>query len=271
MLRALALLSLMLVPGGAAAGRIEAEALDDLPGAQVVILGEFHDNSAHHANQARTLAALKPAAIVFEMLTPDQAARVTEGNRDDPHALAAALDWAASGWPDFAMYHPLFTAAPGARIVGGALPRETVRRAVREDPAKIFGPEAARFGLDRPLAADEQAAREAEQMQAHCDALPAGLLPGMVAAQRLRDTALARATLVALEATGGPVAIITGNGHARVDRGIPAALAHAHPGLDVLSIGQLEAAPDGGEVPYDLWLVTDPAERGDPCAGFLPD
>ncbi len=64
---------------------------------------------------------------------------------------------------------------------------------MREGAAAVFGAAAARFGLDAPLPEDEQAAREAEQAEAHCGALPAEMLPGMVEAQRLRDAALARA------------------------------------------------------------------------------
>jgi uncharacterized iron-regulated protein len=165
------------------------------------------------------------------------------------------------------MYAPLFTAAPAARIVGGALPRAEVRRAVTEGAAAVFGPDAGRFGLDRPLPAAEQAAREADQATAHCDALSEEMLPGMVAAQRLRDAALARAALEAWRRTGGPVAVITGAGHADRERGIPAALAEAAPGLSVLSIGQFEAPP-ADPPPFDLWLVTEPAEREDPCAAF---
>jgi uncharacterized iron-regulated protein len=89
----------------------------------------------------------------------------------------------------------------------------------------------------------------------------------MVQAQRLRDAALARAVVKAMEATGGPVAVITGNGHARRDQGIPSVLARAAPELDVLSIGQLEG-PVGNDQPYDLWLVTGTVPRGDPCAAF---
>ena len=67
--------------------------------------------------------------------------------------------------------------------------------------------------------------------------------------------------------TGGPVAVITGNGHARGDWGAPDALQHADPDLKLLTIGQLESRPDG-QVPYDLWLVTDAVVRPDPCATF---
>ena len=104
-------------------------------------------------------------------------------------------------------------------------------------------------------------------MEAHCDALPEDILPGMVEAQRLRDAALARAVLAAMAETGGPVAVITGNGHARRDWGLPRMLARAAPDLTLVSIGQFEAPPED-DPPFDLWLVTTPAPRDDPCAAF---
>lgn len=235
--------------------------------ADIVVLGEVHDNPTHHANQAAALAALAPRAIVFEMLSPEQAARVTPDLRADAAGLGEALGWNASGWPDFAMYAPLFTAAPEAVIYGAALPRDEVRRAMADGAAAVFGPDAPAYGLDQALPQDEQAAQEAEQRTAHCDALPADMLPGMVAAQRLRDAAFARTAIRALEQTGGPVAVITGSGHARTDRGVPAMIARAAPQVSVLSLGQLEAPADGPQ-PFDLWIVTEPTPREDPCAAL---
>ena len=90
----------------------------------------------------------------------------------------------------------------------------------------------------------------------------------MVEAQRLRDATLAEAVLAERAAVPGrPVVLITGNGHARRDRGVPALLARAAVGLEVLTIGQLESAPEAPP-PFDLWLVTAPAERSDPCDTF---
>ncbi|WP_212525037.1 ChaN family lipoprotein [Actibacterium sp. MT2.3-13A] len=253
----------------AGAGQIDAPALGDLPAADVVVLGEVHDNPIHHANQARAVAALAPSALVFEMLTPEQAARVTPGLRADRAALGAALGWDGTGWPDFALYHPIFIATDAA-IYGAALPRASARRAVERGAAEVFGAQAAAYGLSDPLPLAQQRAREDLQREAHCNALPEPLLPGMVEAQRLRDAALARAVVQALAETGGPVAVITGNGHARRDWGLPAALARAASDLTVISVGQLEQAPEAG-APYDFWLVTQPAERDDPCAGFKSD
>ena len=238
-----------------------------LPPAQVVVLGEVHDNPQHHVNQAAAVAALAPTALVFEMLTPQQAARVTPALIGDGPALAEALEWEASGWPDFTLYHPIFLAAPAARVYGAAFDREAIVGTAKGGAARMFGPDAARFGLAEPLAEADLADRVAEQAEAHCGALPPGMLPGMVEVQRLRDAGLARAALKALEETGGPVAVITGNGHARTDRGLPAALAVAAPEVTILTLGQFEAPPEG-DPPFDLWLVTAPAERDDPCAAF---
>ena len=169
--------------------------------------------------------------------------------------------------PDFVMYHPIFVAAGDAAIRGAAAPAEDVRKAAREGAAMVFGEDAARFGLDVPLPEAEQALREAGQLMAHCNAMPAEALPGMVAAQRLRDAWLARAALGALDETGGPVVVVTGNGHARADWGVPRMLAEAAPGIEVLTVGQFEDAAEAAP-PFDLWLVTDPAVRQDPCAAF---
>jgi uncharacterized iron-regulated protein len=252
------------VPAGAE--EISAEDFGHLRPADVVVLGEVHDNPLHHHNQAAAVRALDVKALVFEMLTEAQALKVRPGM--DAETLAEALEWEASGWPDFALYWPVFEAGEGLPVFGGALPRDQVRRAVEEGAAAVFGSGAPIFGLDAPLDREEQALREAQQGAAHCDALPVEMLPGMVEAQRLRDAALAQAVLAAMAETGGPVALITGNGHARHDWGVPRALAAADPSLRVLSIGQFETPPEN-LVPYDHWIVTAPAAREDPCAAFF--
>lgn len=251
----------------AVAAEIGPDVLANLPPARIVIVGEIHDNPVHHLHQARVVAAIHPSALVFEMLTPNQAKAAVGVDRQDPLALEVALGWAGSGWPAFEMYHPIFTAAPDAQIFGAALPRETVRRAMTDGAAEVFGPEAARFGLDQPLPLAEQSAREADQQTAHCNALPPDILPAMVAAQRLRDAAFSRTALEALRLTGGPVVVITGSGHADKGRGMPVALGMAAPDISVLSIGQLEQHP-GSDAPFDLWIVTNPVDREDPCKGF---
>ena len=232
-------------------------------GHDVYVLGEVHDNPEHHAVQARFVSEASPTAVVFEMLTPDEAASLGPVPRESG-AMAAAV--AGYHWDNIADYADILAASPV--IVGAAADRETVRAAFADGAAAAFGDEAERYGLDAPLAEVELATREDLQFAAHCEAMPEELMTGMVEAQRLRDAAFARAVIGALEQHGPPVVLITGNGHARTDWGVPHYLAQAWPGLSVFALGQGEggAAPDGD---FDAILTDAPrVDRPDPCTVF---
>ncbi len=252
----------------ASAEELSPSAFRTLGSYDVVIVGELHDNQAHHDNQAAIARQITPSALVFEMLTPDQAAGAAGVPRDDADALDAALGWSDTHWPDFAMYFPIFEAAPDAVIYGAALPRDEVRAAVKQGAAAVFDGDSALFGLDQTLNPEEQTARNALQSEAHCNALPEDILPGMVEAQRLRDASFARTTLRALEETGGPVLVITGNGHARNDWGMPRYLKRGQPGVKIASVGQILSRQ--GTPAFDYWIVTGDYTplNGDPCAAF---
>lgn len=260
-----ALALVLAIAAPAAASEIGPDALGDLPAADVIFLGEVHDNPAHHAHQASAVAAIRPNALVFEMILPEQAASLPV-ERVDLAAMRDALGWEARGWPDFAMYHPIFTAAPDARIYGADVPQADLARAMKDGASAVI-PDA-RFGLSTPYPPDAQEGVEDMLWAAHCYALPRDAMAPMVQAQRLRDASLARAALAALEETGGPVVVITGTEHARTDRGAAAVLRQADPSARVLSIGQLEGSPDSPP-PFDLWLVTEGVPtRGNPCEAF---
>ena len=252
------------------AEEISASDLDHLSG-DIIVLGEIHDNPTHHLNQARAIAAIKPKAVVFEMLSPEQAARITPALLQDEAALQATLGWEKAGWPDFKIYYPVFEALGDARIYGAAEPRDVVRSAMTTPLPEVFGPDAPRYGLDHPYPEALQKRLEAESQEDHCNALPAKLLPGMVAAQRYRDAAFARRVQQAYQDTGGPVVLIAGSGHADNDLAVPALLRKLDPDAKVVSIGQIEAAPDAPaspDQPFDHWIVTPPTPRPDPCAAF---
>ncbi|WP_306154750.1 ChaN family lipoprotein [Roseovarius sp. MMSF_3281] len=233
----------------------------------VLVIGEVHDNPRHHEVQAELIAEFKPAALVFEMVTAEQAARVTPDLRANKSDLGDALDWSGSGWPDFSMYYPIFAAAPQARVYGAQIPQGVARAAFDSGIVEGFNGDAERFGLTKPLPEAQQEEREAMQMAAHCDALPQYLLPTMVDIQRLRDAELARVAVRAMNETGGPVAVITGNGHARRDWGMPVYLQRAAPDLSVHVVGQAE---EGGVLHgvFDEVISAQPVNRPDPCAAF---
>ncbi len=241
-------------------------------GFDVYFLGERHDNPHHHLRQADIVSALEPSAIVWEMLTAQQAENALPELYSDEQALAAATGWEHSGWPDFSIYYPIFAAAQNARMYGAGVPRD-VAKAAMSDPVSAFGGDASAFGLSDPLPETQQTERQEMQAQAHCGALPEHLLPAMVAVQRLRDAELARVALLAHQQTGGPVVVITGNGHARADWGAPSYLAKAAPELALFSLAQVEGQADETPPPVGQFDAVERAPaviRPDPCLAFAP-
>ncbi len=269
---------LMMLPNTGLAAQITMDDLDHLhQRANLYLLGETHDNPAHHLGEARLIAAVKPKAVVFEMLTPAQAAKVTPELLSDQKALESALGWNQSGWPDFSMYYPIFAALGTAKIYGAALPRKQVRRAFSEGAAAVFGPNAAKYRLDQVLSKQELEQRMEEQFAAHCEAMPRDLMGGMVEAQRLRDAQFTATLERAFEETGGvykgmfaiggPVVLIAGAGHTHYDWGVPDILVRMPSPLSMISIAFVE----GGAPPekrYDFWINTPSAPREDPCLAF---
>lgn len=269
---AAALVTALVTPSWAddAAFTVQAQTLTEVPdvliGADVIILGEVHDNRRHHQVQAELLAALQPSALVWEMITQAQAEALTPQILQDPDVTARVLEWEASGWPDFSLYAPVFKASEQASHFGALVPRSESQAALKAGVDSHFGAVAQRFGLDQPLPEAEQSAREAEQMANHCNALPDHVLPMLVDVQRLRDASLAAAVERALLQTGGPVVVITGNGHARLDRGLAVYLARAMPDTVIRALGQMEEGSIQGH--FDVVLSSPAVSRPDPCLAF---
>ena len=255
----------LIVVGAVAAACSAAGQPAAMEDADVVILGEVHDNPDAHLGQAALISRLQPTAVVFEMLTAEAATATADVDRSDATAMEAATDWRESGWPPFAMYAPIFEALGSAQIVGAAVPRDRAREAFSEGALTVFDGDGVRFGLDQPLPANEQEAREALQFAAHCDAVPMEMMPGFVEAQRLRDATFAQSVLDTLEVHGPPVVLITGNGHARTDWGVPAKIAQAAPTVTTYAVAFVESDTD---MPFDEVNIVPPAQRPDPCAQF---
>jgi uncharacterized iron-regulated protein len=252
----------------------EPELLAQARAARFVLLGESHENADHHRLQAQVIRALGAdgagPAVAFEMLRRDQQAALDEalaGPAPTPDAVRAATGWDQSGWPDFALYTPVFEAALAARLplVAADLPREEQALVASNDPLPALL--RARLGLDEPLPQNVQLALERDLLAAHCDRLPASELPRMVRVQRARDAALAQALLDAPGADGaeeedapaageargaGRAVLIAGAEHVRLDRGVPRALESLAPGADRVAVAFLEVDPDEEDLFEDL-------------------
>lgn len=252
-------LTLLAAPASAQT-TLTADDLSRLKAADVVILGEVHDNPTHHDMQAQIVQAVAPAALVIEMLGQEDASALAA----DPAAFADR--WAKTGWPDFQMYLPVFEAHDGP-IFGAAVSRDVARATYADGVAAHFQGDAVGYGLTDALPEDQQARRTELQFRAHCETMPREMMGGMIEVQRLRDATLAVGVVQAMADTGGPVAVITGNGHARKDWGVPSYLARVAPELRVISVGQGEdgVPPEGG---FDIVLDAPAPDRPDPCAQF---
>jgi uncharacterized iron-regulated protein len=257
--------------------RIGREALAGRLGdADIVILGEVHDNPAHHQAQAWAVRRLRPAGLAFEMIprASEAGIRALLAEGGSPGEIGPAIGWEQSGWPDWEIYRPVFDAWRAQVYTGGGVPVQALRDAASAGAAPAATDRRFASLLATPLDPETQAAVEDEMVAAHCDKLPREAAPGMVEVQRLRDASFASAALRARAKGGGQTVLITGNGHARTDRGVPVYLRAVAPDLRVASVGLLETEPGAatpeahGELPYDFVWFTAPAERPDPCAAF---
>ena len=242
--------------------------------ADVVYLGEMHDNPHHHAHQAQIVEALVAAglrpALAFEMLPADSQAAVDAALADvaTRGELDQRLRWTARGWPDFAMYAPLFELAARERLPVIALDLDAAssRRVSREGLAAL-GPQAASLGSLLPADGAREAAIAAAIRDGHCGLLPEARLPNMVEAWHARNVTMARALAAALGRASRPVVVIAGRGH-QAAGGLPDQLAAIRPGLRQLVVAMTEVdarGPAAEPVAADVIWLTPAVDRGDPC------
>jgi uncharacterized iron-regulated protein len=241
----------------------------------VVLLGEVHDNAAQHATRAaalrRLIAGGARPAIAFEQFDRERQADIDRARRETPpagrtlaeHVIEQARP--ARGW-DWSLYRPFVQLAldHDLPIVAANLSRGDAMRVAMQGFDAVFDDATrARFGLDAlPLPVLE--AHERAIDEGHCSRLPAEALPAMARAQIARDLALAQSIRPHF-ARG--VVLLTGNGHARNDIGIPFFLGEGER-EQVITIGLLERDPSAASGPrqFDVSFGTPPQQRDDPCA-----
>jgi uncharacterized iron-regulated protein len=262
----------------------------------IVLLGEVHDNPAHHRlrawlieQTARARLRWRPG-LVFEQIDADK-----QGALDDFRAFAERaqrmpttddlfkrLQWDKSGWPPAEIYMPLFQAAISAHlpIFAGDPPRDRVRAVARGGASAVSAEERARLRLDAPMPGSLAEALRRELADSHCGALPPQAIPGMAAAQRYRDARLADVLLRAAARHGSAI-LIAGNGHVRSDRGVPWHVRERAPETRVTTVLVVEVE-DGktdpaayvprdpeGKPAADMVIFTPTVERGDPCRSLF--
>lgn len=219
--------------------------------AAVLIFGELHDQPDQQRQVAdevrRRAEAGTLAAVVLEMAERGRDTRTLRADADEAR-VREALGWRGWPWEPYAAI-VMHAVRAGVPVIGGNLPRETMRDAMRDDTldARVAPPV-----LDR-LA---RAVRDG-----HCGLLPQSQEAGMVRIQIARDRALA-ATVAEAHARAAPghdVLLLAGAQHASRDRGVPLHLPADLP-VQVVLFGTPAVGLQG-----DDWRAYDPTPQPDPC------
>lgn len=260
----------------------EATLLARAKPADILVLGETHDNPVHHERQQRLLLARLESgaspALVMEQFNTDRQSELdlalADADRSDALQKAAGL---AKGW-DWQFYRPLVSAALERKlpVVAANLSRERVRPVIREGFAAFDSADFKRLAVEAVWNDGRQRYLSEVIEASHCGQIDANMREGLVRAQRLRDAVMADAVLANVQR--GVVAIV-GRGHARRDVGLPLYLAARQPSARVYSIGLVEVDPAktspeayetarGEGMPFDVLWFSPRTERPDPCAAF---
>ena len=239
--------------------------------AEVVYLGELHDNAQHHAIQARIVETLiadgSRPALAFEMVPETRQLALDAAVRSDAGRVEVdrRLEWSAQGWPDFAMYWPLFELARknNLPVVATDLDPAVNRRISRnglgaagEDPARL------RSAMPDDPARDKGIAQRLQA--AHCNQISESRALRMVESWYARNVVIARRVGGAL-ALAPQVVVIMGRGHASPGA-VTEQLAALRPGTRQLVVGLFEGRVDGPvEGIADVVWITPARSHPDPC------
>lgn len=247
--------------GGALTG---AAFLEQVAGAEVIFLGETHDDAAAHALQRDLYAVIcerfEDTALSLEMLERDEQALVEdwrEGIIDDDQlaALTFSESWAGPGsWA--AWYQPVLDVARehDAAVIAANAPRRYVRLARSEGYGRLDQLPAARSAyVRRPAEPLEGPYRDrffALLGGIHGDdansAEMEAFLGAMFRSQQVWDATMAESIARGLGAGAERVVHLVGQFHSDYDGGTVMALEQLRPGTRVLTVSFAPQPDPGG-------------------------
>jgi uncharacterized iron-regulated protein len=219
--------------------------------ADIILLGEKHDNARHHELQAEILNTLvsrgQARALVWEMLPrpvqSDIDAFLLSGSRNADR-FADAVGWAKLGWGEWSLFRPIAAAALAGALPqhAGGLERSSLKAIGREGLTALPKDLAKRMPNGEILSGDQRMIIEDAVFEGHCGYVPRAHLGPMVSVQIARDLALADAIIGAVgpKSKSEGVVVIAGSQHVRRDGGVPVHLARLLPGASILSIRFVE-------------------------------
>ena len=216
-----------------------SELIEELLTSDYLLIGERHGRIAHQNREAFLLAALAEKGVYpdlyLEMLPRDQTKTVEYYRGQEPEyagRLAISLNWAASNWPSWSYYQPVFDIALMAKLkIGGADLKEDEKRRINK--------------LDRDIESydpDVKSSWRESMRKAHCELIKDDRLARVTQLQILRDQGMANALRSESDVDTMKL-LIAGSAHTRLDRGVPRYL---NPGEKTVSLALMEAAETDG-------------------------
>ena len=227
------------------------------------LLGEVHDNATQHALRLEAFQALltdgaRPA-LLMEQFDRERQGDIDRVRAARPPPDADAVIAAAGGakqW-NWAFYRPFVQLAldHDLPLLAANVSRQEARGVMTQGLA------AAGFN---PAVPPEIAQAHAVAIEAsHCGQIDTATANRMASAQVARDQFMAQ--LVEANAARG-VVLLAGNGHVRIDIGVPRWLSPAAR-KQTVAIGYLEQG-ESPEAAFDRVVVTPRQAREDPCAAM---
>ena len=246
--------------------------------ADVVFLGELHDDSLGHVVQAHLLRAMheayarqRPLLLGMEMFETDVQGVLDEyasGVVRERDMLSAARPWPNYD-PDYRRLVE-FSVANGIPVIGTNAPKRYVSAVSREGNLDVLGALAPASRATMPAEIVPPSEPLAEAFRALMGDMGShGAMPGMpsvdgmLAAQNLRDATMAWALVGAMDRAGDqPLAIhVNGSFHSASGMGIPEHIAHLAPEARILVVTMTRTS---GDLPApganDFVVVTPGAE-----------
>ncbi|MCB1742631.1 MAG: ChaN family lipoprotein [Gammaproteobacteria bacterium] len=242
----------------------QAQLLQRALAADVVYLGEKHDNMAQHRLQSWLLRSLVDAgarpALGLEAAAVEQTALLMEFTQANPqHAhsqmletrLRMGLGWGAEQDERWRLYGQLLRTARAHQLetFGIDLPMALRRRLVKVGRAELSALETRGLASVAP-AADTYRLQMLERLKAaHCGHGGAAYLQRLFETWELRNETMARAILTMLAADRvGPVVIVVGAGHVGDERALVRRVKNARPDVNQLALGFVEVGQGEGRV-----------------------
>lgn len=263
----------------------EAALLARIGKADVLLLGETHDNPLHHELQQKLLqsrikSGARPA-LMMEQLDIDSQSSLDHALTGSDRAEVLDNVTKLIKFDDWQSYRPFLAIAVDNRlpVIAANIPSQRLQPVIWDGFAAYDAAELKRLDVEQVWSKSRQKYLVTHMGGAHCGRLREGLRTGLSRSQRLRDALMVDSAIGSINR--GVVGIV-GSSHARRDVGLPIYFAARAPMARVFSIGFVEVAPGRndpnayetesatGDAPFDVIWFTPSIARSDPCAKLDP-